>query len=219
MRGRKDITELAALLDGELDSRRAEELYARLEADAGLRAEYDRQREVKLLLCELPQAEVSSYNVTRVVGEIAARRARVAASRWRALAAGFGGITVCLLLVAAALFFRGPSPPGLVARGPGERPTALGSEALGERGLRLGGGEVLPFDDWRDFTAPAGADEGAADFLRFANEAHGYSRMVNAGSGMTPDLPTAILVLDGKIYIIESDSLEELGETLEQGEK
>jgi hypothetical protein len=67
--------------------------------------------------------------------------------------------------------------------------------------------------EWgRELYIPANADEGVEDFLEFANRAHGYTKYVNSTDSIKPDLPSAILVLDGvdgKLYVLEEDSAEE----------
>jgi len=67
--------DLAALIDGEItDMNRIEQLKNMLQGDSSLSAEYDAQREVKLLLAQLPEVEAPSFMQTRIMGEIAGRR-------------------------------------------------------------------------------------------------------------------------------------------------
>lgn len=217
MTRRKDIIELAALLDGELDSRRAEELYAMMQADPGLRAEYEMQREAKLALSKLSRAEAPAYMATRIMGEIAAghgvRQAQQSAWRWRTLAAAVGGLAICLLLVTGVLYMNlqrqaNYSPQPI---------TTLGGQPLGLMESPDAPRAVQPLDYWGELSIPAGTSDDAADFLRFASEAHNYSRMNSSAESHKPDLTEAIQVLDGKVveiidgkvYIYEDEEAKE----------
>jgi hypothetical protein len=217
MMRRKDIIELAALLDGELDSRRAEELYAVMRADPGLRAEYEMQREAKLALSKLSRAEAPAYMATRIMGEIAAGhnviRGQQSAWRWRTLAAAAGGFALCLVLVTGVLYVNTQRQAGY---GP-EPITTLGGRPLGLMESDEAPGAAQPQDYWSEPSIPAGTSDETADFLRFASEAHNYSRMTSSAESHKPDLTPAIQVLDGKmveiidgkVYIYEENKAEE----------
>jgi|GEM_PF-3036455 len=196
---REELVELAALLDGELDDGRAEQLYARIKADPELMAEFEAQRQVKLALGRLSEVEAPGYIHARVMGEIGARRGQVAAWRWRTAAAFVGGFAICLLLVGGFLYM-GQRPaanrPGNLLLGSGEyySQPSLGREALGREAVPpepVYGGEL------GELALPEDVDERTADFLRFAYRAHGYQGMLNSAEALRPDLPAAILVLEG----------------------
>lgn len=203
---RSKLEELAGLLDGELDAARTEQLYAELKDDPQLQAEFRQQREIKALLGQLPEYQAPDYLATRVLGHIGARRDPAGAWRWRTLAAAVGGFALCVVLASALLYFNRTPQPGYLST----RPVGDLSQEYASEGLRtldrsmspaMGGLQLSP--DWREFAVPANTDDKLTDFLQFANKAHYYSTVVNATEAAKPDLPSAILVLDGKVYILE----------------
>lgn len=195
---REELVELAALLDGELDDRRAEQLYARVKADPELMAEFEAQRQVKLALGRLAEVEAPGYIHARVMGQIGARRGQVAAWRWRTAAAAVGGFALCLLLVSGFLYLgqRPVSRPADMLLGSGEYygQPSLSREALGREAVPA---EPMYSGELSELALPADVDERTADFLRFASRAHGYQGMLNSAEALRPDLPAAILVLEG----------------------
>ena len=199
MERRKEMIELAGLLDGELDARRAEQLYELIKTDDDLRHEFEQQRTVKTALGSLPEAEAPDFMTTRVLGRIAERRADRKVSHWRTLTAELGGFAFCLMLVTGMLIFNNTNLAPMNGKGGSTLATAPAS-----------GGPVQPLDaglmDYARLSEaglPAGAGGDAEDFLQFVSEQHGYSRLVNSSSSMTPDMPGALLVLDGKVYFLE----------------
>ena len=204
MSRRKEITELAALLDGELEAGRAEQLYAQLQNDPELKAEYEQQRMVKAALGQLPQAEAPDFMSTRVLGEISKKSNQTQVWRWRTLAAALGGFTICLALVSGVMYLNRAPYQGYI---PGQPVRNIDVRSDGGFGQPM---PVTPYaSDWqRELYLPVNADEGVEDFLDFANRAHGYTKSVNSTDAIKPDLPSAILVLDGKVYILDEDAEE-----------
>ena len=178
--------ELAALLDGELrDIGRVERLNRELASSEALRAEFEAQRTVKTLLGQLAAHEAPNYMATRILGEIALRRTlrRTYGRRiWAAAAAGF---IVCLLAV------------GLVSQfyGPGRAPMLAQREHIPAPGLFTSTDNVYSAQDW-SVDLPTGTDPQLRDFLEFASRQHAYRRMQHAAEVVTPDLPSAIQVVD-----------------------
>jgi hypothetical protein len=95
--------------------------------------------------------------------------------------------------------------------------TALGGRPLGLMETPDAPRDMRSPDHWGELTIPAGTSDETADFLRFASEAHNYSRMTNSAESHKPDLTEAIQVLDGKVveiidgkvYIYEDEKAEE----------
>jgi len=206
MNRRSKLEELAALLDGELEAGRAEQLYAELKDDPQLRMEFEQQREVKALLGALPEYIAPDYLATRVLGGIAARRGEVKAWRWRTLAAALGGFALCLVLVSSLLYYNQAPRSGYFA----SRPVGDVGPDYGSRGLRAMDsslsnprGEYAFTPEWGELSVPVNTDDKLTGFLEFANKAHHYSKLVNSTEAAKPDLPSAILVLDGKVYILD----------------
>jgi hypothetical protein len=196
---REELVELAALLDGELDDSRAEQLYARMQADPELMAEFEAQRQVKRALGQLSEVEAPNYIATRVMGEIGARRGQVAAWRWRTAAAAIGGFAVCLLLVGGFLYLNQQRPvsrPADMMLGSGEYYTqpSLSREALSREALPA---EPMYGVELGELVLPEDVDAQTAAFLEFVYRAHGYQGMLNSAEALRPDLPAAILVLEG----------------------
>jgi hypothetical protein len=214
MNRRSKIEELAALLDGELEAGRAEQLYAELKDDPQLKMEYQRQRETKALLGQLPEFSAPDYLATRIMGDIAARRSEVKVWRWRTLAAALGGFAVCLLLVSGVLYYnRLPQGQQFAMQPVGD----VGPD-YSSRDLRVMDpfaaqprGEYAFSPEWSELNVPVSTDDKLTGFLEFANKAHHYSKLVNDTEAAKPDLPSAILVLDGKVYILD-EALEPSGE-------
>jgi hypothetical protein len=208
----KEYIELCSLLDGELVDENAKQLYDRLKADSALQAEYEEQRQLKTLLGQLPQHEPPDYLPTRIMGEIASRRARESSNRWRIAFASVSGFTLCLLLVVGFYLFSpagtGPQPAPMMTAQPVEFKTLPG----------------LTNEDYMDLLTPASSNPAGRtlaepvinlpdnttpeveEFLRFASEAHGYSKILGETQLDIPDYRGAVLVLDGKVYIINEEN-------------
>jgi hypothetical protein len=205
MNRRSKMEELAGLLDGELDAARTEQLYAELKDDPQLRAEFQQQRQIKALLGQLPEYQSPDYLATRVLGDIAARRGAASVWRWRTLAAALGGFAVCLVLVGGVLYFnRGPQVNYLAQRQPVGN---IAGEHMVSNRFGPESGLVMSPGDWTQLAVPASGDEKITGFLQFANKAHHYSTLVNAAEAAKPDLSSAILVLDGKVYYLDEAEL------------
>ncbi|MBN2081867.1 hypothetical protein JW859_06615 [bacterium] len=209
----KDITELAALLDGELDAARAEQLANRLKEDRELEREFAAQREVKAALMQLPQYEEPEYLDTRVLGMIGQHRNQAKVWRWRTLAAALGGFTLCLVMVAGIMYMNQPAQPMYVAeRTASDLSPETGALPPGTELMRPAAG--MPYvSGYQRLEVPAGTGQDVKDFLEFANEAHGYSKLVNSTESLRPDIKTAILVLDGEVsqvLILDVDDDEDV---------
>ncbi len=96
-----DRENLSAYLDGELDTKAARALEARLNLDAGARAEAEALRRTWELLEYLPRPEPSATFTSRTLERVSALRpaSAMAARRWRPWAFGIGW--------AAAVFLAG----------------------------------------------------------------------------------------------------------------
>lgn len=205
MNRRSKKEELAGLLDGELDAARAEQLYAELKDDPQLQAEFQQQRQVKALLGQLPEYQVPDYLATRVLGHIAERRSTAAAWRWRTLAAALGGFAVCLVLVSGFLYYnRAPQTQYFAQRQPVSN---IGGERASSGAYRTAAGPAIPSSDWSELAVPASTNDRITGFLKFANKAHHYTTLLNATDSAKPDLSSAILVLDGKVYYLDEAEL------------
>jgi hypothetical protein len=195
---RKDETNLAALLDSELqDSALIDALRQELEFDAALHNEFAAQQEVKQLLGSLDEYKAPDFMATRVLGEIAARRRTQALPRWRPIAAWLGGAAA---LVAGFGTSVSLMLPRIVQTG-----APLLAENSAPASLPL---DVLPVSDgftsgmryapqvWDELPMPAGqVDSRVQNFLQFASEAHEYRRLLRSGSG-NAGMADAVLVLD-----------------------
>jgi len=192
MSGRKhNLSELAALLDGEVkDHRQAEELFTDIKADAELAAEYELQREVKLLLQQLPPFVAPDFAPTRVMGEIAARRAMARTLRRRTWTAALAGFSVCLvaMLALGGLFAR---PGGVTLADLHDRGTLAQPGVFGDVSVAY-----APQDWPQEVRVPEGADPQLKRFLEFVSEQHRRSVMARSTGAVTPDMPQAIQVLD-----------------------
>lgn len=208
----KEYIELSSLLDGELMDEDAKQLYERLKADSALKAEYEEQRQLKTLLSQLPEYQPPDYLATRIMGEITSRRARESSNRWRIAFASVSGFTLCLLLVVGFYLFSpagtGPQPAPTMTAQPVEFKTLPGltdedymdllspaSSIAGERTLET------PVINLPDNTAPE-----VEEFLRFASEAHGYSKILGETQLDTPDYRGAVLVLDGRVFVFNEEN-------------
>ena len=192
MSGRKHtLTELAALLDGEVkDHRQAEELFADIKADSEIAAEFELQREVKLLLQQLPPFVAPDFAATRVMGEIASRRALNRTWRRRTWTAALAGFGVCLvaMLSLGGLF---------VQQGEVMLADQAGHGSLAQPGVFSAASVAYTPQDWpQEVKVPEGADPQLKRFLEFASEQHRRSMMTRSTGAVTPDLPQAIQVLD-----------------------
>jgi hypothetical protein len=186
MDGRKNTTELAALLDGEVTGREAEELYARLQADPALAAEYEQQRSVKAALAQLARHEAPDFFETRVLGEIAQRRKELRRWRPRSWAAALGGFAVCLLTL--GLF------GGLQLAGGGSGLIAA-HKVLVQPGVFSDVNDIYTPQNWKEIQVPDNLEPQAKSFLEFVRDQHGYRRMQHAAEAYTPNMAEAILVL------------------------
>lgn len=191
MSGRKhELSELAALLDGEVkDHRQAEELYSQIQADSELAAEFELQREVKTLLAQLPQYSAPDFAATRVLGEIAARRGMQGSLRKRTWTAALAGFGVCLVAVVAAGALFMPRNTVTYAELPDRG-------RLVQPGLFEDSSVVYASQGWKSVEIPEELNAEVKDFLEFAKQAHTYSLMTHSANAVTPDLPQAIQVLD-----------------------
>jgi len=217
--------ELAALIDGEItDMNRIAQLKNMLQGDSSLSVEYDAQREVKLLLAQLPEAEAPSFMHTRIMGEIAGRRKQRHAMwlpKWGAAAAavaifgtGYGAAlqfasqqagTTHLMVAENA---QAPAPE--VATTSLSQP-ALNvidpTAALGNAGARPqfaadvhGAGQDFYQNVYTASTKvdiPADTDPWLRDFIELGNEAHNYSRAMRLTHNLAaPDVSQAVMVVD-----------------------
>jgi hypothetical protein len=182
------IEQVAALLDGEIrDTAQLEQLNELLKTDAEMRAEFEEQRAVKRLLTQAAQAGAPLFLETRVMGEIAARRRLQRGFKLRLAGAAMGGFAVCLGVI--GMFSQ------YFAAGSAMAP------ALADRGGPIVAQGVLHATDalyspQEAIAPPSDADPDLKDFLQFASQAHDYRQMRHSANEMTPDMATAIQVLD-----------------------
>jgi hypothetical protein len=190
MSGRKqNLTELAALLDGEVkDHRQAEELFAEIKTDREFAEEFELQREVKLLLQQLPPFVAPDFAATRVMGEIAARRAMKRTLHRRTWTAALAGFTVCLVAML--------SLGGFFVRQGGVTLADLPGHSLSVQPGVFSDVSYAPQDWPQQVNVPEGADPQLKRFLEFASEQHRRSVMARSTGAVTPDMPQAIQVLD-----------------------
>jgi hypothetical protein len=184
------IEQVAALLDGEIrDTAQLEQLNTLLKTDANLRAEFEEQRSVKRLLTQAAQTGSPLFLETRVMGEIAARRRLQRGFKLRLAAAATGGFVFCL----GAL--------GMLSQyftvGTAMAPTlAMRTSPVVQPGVFQATDALYGSQDWQAIAPPSDADPKVKDFLQFASQAHGYRKMRHSTDEMTPDMATAIQVLD-----------------------
>lgn len=204
MNRREAEINLAALLDGELrDPRQVAELNALLERDPQLRAEYEAQRELKAALGGLaPSAEQQAqhtpdFMATRVLGEIAARRRsqRSGLSLWRPVVAWGGSFAALMIGFFTTVQVMQPMANSAALTAQSEQ-AARQPEALLPTGLTRNVSYAPQY--WADFKMPEGVnDPQVASFLKFANEAHNYRRLMHSSGGdTTPDISPAIMAVN-----------------------
>ena len=218
--------DLAALIDGEItDMNRIAQLKDLLQGDTSLSAEYDAQREVKLLLAALPEAEAPSFMQTRIMGEISARRKQrhaVWLPKWGAAAAA---VAIFGTGYGAALQFasqQAGTVHTMVATNEmtgGAVTTALAPANLNEidaRGAFVASdnagqtqfatdvtANVVEGDLYQDVYAasavevPEDTDAWLREFIELGNEAHNYSRAMRLTHNLAaPDVSQAVMVVD-----------------------
>jgi anti-sigma factor RsiW len=197
---------LAALLDGELrDPRQIAELNALLERDPALRAEYEAQRVLKAALGGLAPSEqqleqqAPSFMATRVMGEIAARRNAPRPSLWRPVVTWSGSLAALLIGFFTTVQFMQPAvdTAALTAQ----------SQAVPSAQTAVPAGLTMNVryapDYWNNLSVPAGTDQRVADFLKFANEAHNYRRLMRSGDDTTPDMAQAVMAVNsGDTHVV-----------------
>jgi hypothetical protein len=188
----KRITELAALLDGEvLDQESAQRLSQELLADDALMAEYELQREVKAALAQAGDMEPPQYLATRVMGEIAARRSPQRRFTWRTWVAVASGTAACLLVLALFVPRYSTSPQPVSGLGNVQPVTAES-----QPGVFMATDDLYKPQDWSEFELPEeGVDPQLEEFLQFANDAHNYAKMLHATESVSPDLAELLLLL------------------------
>lgn len=188
MERQERMEQLAALLDGEIrDSAQLEQLNAALQADGSLRMEFEQQRMVKRLLAQMPEAAAPEFMATRVLGEIAARRHMGRAWRLKVAGAAIGGFMLCLAAVGGGGMY--------LARQQGQTAVAMQPGPVVQPGVFAATDSMYAAQDWK-VAPPADADPRLKDFLEFASQQHGYRKMLHSADEMTPDMATAIQVLD-----------------------
>jgi hypothetical protein len=193
MERQERIEQFAALLDGEIrDTAQLELLGDQLKADNALRAEFEQQREVKLLLAQLPEAQQTEtepqFLQTRVLSEIAARRRVNHGFKFKLAGAAAGGFALCLAAVGvmSQFFAVGNSMAPVIARHDGP---------LVQPGVLMATDKMYTSPDW-EVALPKDTSPEMKSFLQFASEAHGYSKMRHSADEMTPNMAEAIQVLD-----------------------
>ena len=193
MNRRKSLEQLAALLDGEIkDHQLIEEFNTRLAAVPELKAEYEAQREVKAALSRLEEHEAPVNLDTRVLGEIARVRSLERRYRWRTWVAAAAGATACLAVVAILSNWPQQATQSPVLAESGET-----AEFSVQPGVLTDPDELYTPQDWEDLgLAEEELDPMVRDFLRFANDIHGYRVMRQHAVALSPDLTEAILVLE-----------------------
>nr|MDQ3024705.1 hypothetical protein [bacterium] len=208
-------------IDGEVtDMNRIEQLKAMLQGDDQLQADYDAQREVKLLLAELPEAEAPSFMATRIMGEISSRRnmrrGKLWLPNWGAAAAavalfGMGyGMAVQFAdpassLVASPMIATDTSG-GPITAGPGARllqdPAQIDvNPAFNTTQLAQYTPDAFEavYAASSDVAIPADADPWLREFIELGNEAHNYSRAIRITHNLvSPDVSQAVMVVDGR---------------------
>lgn len=189
--GMPEPGELAALLDGELsDTARAGEISAMLRGNPVLKAEYDEQREMKLLLGGLEEYRAPDFMATRVLAAIEQRRRRQHRVGWvRALAGGL------------AMFTAGFGVASQLLTGAPARVLATGAERVG---VTIPAGLLRQTDDYYSELPALPAsfsdsqlDPAAQDYINMLQQAH-YDSEVRRMNAAVPNPGTAqaVLVLD-----------------------
>jgi len=200
---RKAEINLAALLDGELrDPAQVEELNALMERDPALRSEFEAQRDLKAALSSLAPSEEQQaqrspdFMATRVLGEIAARRKAPRLSIWRPVIAWSGSLAALLIGFFTTVQVMQPmvNTAALTAQNASTGTTST-AQVL-PAGLSMDMHYTPQY--WQDkFELPAGLhDEKVAGFLKFANEAHNYRRLMHSSDHTTPDMAQAVLAVN-----------------------
>jgi hypothetical protein len=95
---------------------------------------------------------------------------------------------MCLLVVWSVSQFYGPGHARILARG--EHIPALGALTNPDN--------IYSAQDW-SVKLPDGTDPQFADYLQFTSRQHASRRTQHAAEAVTPDLPSAIQVVDGGV--------------------
>ena len=208
--------ELAALIDGEIaDMHRIEQLKDLLQGDDSLRADYDAQREIKLLLAQLPEAEAPSFMHTRIMGEISTKKRQrhsVWLPKWGAAAAA---VAVFGMGYGAALQFASQQTGTVHMVAQTETAPAEGITAAPPQRLMQNASdfdiqpalvsETTPAVDAfesiyaasTEVKIPEEADPWLREFIELGNEAHNYSRAMRLTHNFAaPDVSQAVMVVD-----------------------
>jgi hypothetical protein len=188
MERQERMEQLAGLLDGEIrDASQLEQMNTQLRADNALHAEFEQQREVKRLLAQLPEACAPEFMATRVLGEIKARRRVGRGFRLKLAGAAIGGFALCLAGVGGGGIY--------LAQHQANTAVALQPGTVVQPGVFAVTDSMYAKQDWQ-VAPPADADPKLKDFLEFASQQHGYRKMLHSADEMTPDMATAVQVLD-----------------------
>lgn len=190
--GMPEPGELAALLDGELaDSGRAGEISAMLRDNPVLRAEYDEQREMKLLLGGLEEYSAPEFMATRVLAAIEQSRRRQYRAGWvRAVAGGL------------AMFTAGFGVASQILTGAPGRLITAGAESVG---MSVPAGLLHQTDDYYSELPALPAsfsdsqlDPAAQDYINMLQQAHYASELRRMNAELpSPDTAQAVLVING----------------------
>ena len=179
-------TDLAGLLDGELqDTQAVENINAAIEADETVRNEFNEQREIKSLLGEIDEYDAPSFMTTRIMGEISAKRnEQRRTSSWMQIASALGGLAVVVVCVV-----------GLN--------TTLnngGTNNAVNPVLAVADMDKLPFDYANLPTDGTEIDNIENDKLRnlleYASDAHRRSELTHTAGSASPDLDGLIMMID-----------------------
>ncbi len=152
-----------------------------------MRSEFEQQRAVKMLLAQVPENTAPDFMATRVLGEIAARRRVGRGFRLKLAGAALGGFALCLAAVGGGGVY--------LAQHRANTAVALQPRTVVQPGVFSTTDAMYAAQDWQ-VAPPADADPKLKDFLEFASQQHGYRKMLHSADEMTPDMATAIQVLD-----------------------
>jgi hypothetical protein len=219
------VEDLAALIDGEItDMHRIAQLKDTLQGDTALSAEYEAQRNMKLLLAQLPEAEAPSFMHTRIMAEISAKKRQrhlVWLPKWSAAAAavavfgmGYGAAlqvasrqagTVHMLVSESGTAVEAPITAGL----PQANLNVIDASAAFSGGQTQFASDVqVNVDGSEDYyqsvytsssevAIPEDADPWLREFIELGNDAHNYSRALRLTHNLAaPDVSQAVMVVD-----------------------
>jgi hypothetical protein len=215
-KGNHSAEELASLLDGEVtDMQRAEQLKAAMESDSALKAEFDDQRNIKLLLAQLADFDAPPYMATRIMGEIGARRTAQRRSFVPKWSAALGAIALFALGYGTAMQLATPngapvntSVANVVPDGGGAYPPGLFRNTTQDFSAVPAAFEGDPYQDVYDEYAyytgsseelalPADADPMLKQFIELGQQAHTYSKTMRLNHSLvSPEMSSAVLVMD-----------------------